>query len=377
MTGRSPQKPTGIDGIGSVITSSPSSSDHRVALLVEGLRGHAEAGAGDLPAPHRLQRAALHDAGADVGAAAAHVEQHRGPELLVDPAVALGGQRAAGRADLPDPGQVVVARPGSGPACGRPSGTRGSPPSGWRRSARPAPTASPGRGTAGCRRSARSTRPPAGRRPARSTSSRRWWRTTASGRRRAGPSSGRGSSGVRAGCRRGRARWPSAARWCRRRTARTAGGRTAPDRSPVRRARPAAPTQPTTSRQLVRAVGHVHDVLDGRQPGPDLGDLGAPVDVLGAVAVAGDGQQHRRLDLAEPVDRPSGRRTRARRTPRPRPGWRWPGTRPRSPGCWAGRRPPGRRGRPRAAAARPGPGRPGRAAAPRSAAPDRGSASGR
>ena len=49
-------------------------------------------------------------------------------------------------------------------------------------------------------------------------------------------------------------------------------------------------------------VRHVHHVLERRQRRADLRDLGAAVDRLVAVAVAGDRQQHLGLDDAEAVD---------------------------------------------------------------------------
>ena len=96
-----------------------------------------------------------------------------------------------------------------------------------------------------------------------------------------------------------------------------------------------------------------------------------------AVAVAVDGEQHGRLELAEPVDHAARRRTPARRSPRPRRGSRSRGTRRASRGCSAGTRRRGRRGRRRAAAARRARARPGRAARRRSARTGRGTASGR
>ena len=127
--------------------------------------------------------------------------------------------------------------------------------------------------------------------------------------------------------------------------------------------------------QCVRAVGDVHDVLDGRQPGADLGDLLAAVDVLGAVAVAGDGQQHLRLDLPEPVDHAAGAELRgAARPDRAQAG----GGQERHQGLGDVRQVGHHPVAPADAEplqARRGPVRPGRAAAPRSARPGRGSAS--
>ena len=54
--------------------------------------------------------------------------------------------------------------------------------------------------------------------------------------------------------------------------------------------------------ELVLAVRHVHDVLQRRQGGADRRDLVAAVDRAVAVAVAGDGEQDRRLELREAVD---------------------------------------------------------------------------
>ena len=100
------------------------------------------------------------------------------------------------------------------------------------------------------------------------------------------------------------------------------------------------------------------------QPGADLGHLVAAVDRLVAVDVAGDGEQHRRLDLAEPVD--DAARPELRGAARPHRAEARGGEEgdERSRGCWAGRRPPGRRGRHRGAAARRGRGRPGRRSSP-------------
>ena len=83
--------------------------------------------------------------------------------------------------------------------------------------------------------------------------------------------------------------------------------------------------------------------------GHDLGDLGAAVDVLAAVAVAAGDEQHDRLDLGEPVDHAARPELAARSWSRPRRARRRPGRRPAPPGSWAGSRPPGhpagRRGR--------------------------------
>ncbi|MFI7067103.1 hypothetical protein ACIBL3_39335 [Kribbella sp. NPDC050124] len=55
-----------MDGTGQVITNSPKLADDR-ASVVAGLGVEAEARSGDLAGDHRLDRAALHDAAADVG----------------------------------------------------------------------------------------------------------------------------------------------------------------------------------------------------------------------------------------------------------------------------------------------------------------------
>ena len=68
--------------------------------------------------------------------------------------------------------------------------------------------------------------------------------------------------------------------------------------------------------ELVLAVGDVHDVLDGRQPGADVGHLLAAVDRPVAVGVAADGEQHLGLDLAEA--RQHAARAELRRARRPR-----------------------------------------------------------
>ena len=65
---------------------------------------------------------------------------------------------------------------------------------------------------------------------------------------------------------------------------------------------------------LAADVGHVDDGPERRQPRSHLRHLLAAVDELVAVAVAGDGEQHRRLELAEPVEHaPRAELRRARR----------------------------------------------------------------
>ena len=49
-------------------------------------------------------------------------------------------------------------------------------------------------------------------------------------------------------------------------------------------------------------VGHQHDLLDCRQVRDDLLDDVTPVEILAAIAVAVDGEQHLGLDLPEAVD---------------------------------------------------------------------------
>ena len=71
---------------------------------------------------------AAHDPAADVGAAAAVDQQHVGPELLVDVAVALGRERRAGRAEDADRARDRDRARARAPPCGRPSGTAGLTP---------------------------------------------------------------------------------------------------------------------------------------------------------------------------------------------------------------------------------------------------------
>ena len=66
-------------------------------------------------------------------------------------------------------------------------------------------------------------------------------------------------------------------------------------------------------RDRAGAVGHGDDVAHAREGRAQRRDLGAAIDGLVAVDVAGDGDQHRRLDLGEAVDhaaRPELRRAR-------------------------------------------------------------------
>ena len=62
-------------------------------------------------------------------------------------------------------------------------------------------------------------------------------------------------------------------------------------------------------------VGDVDDRRQARQAVADRGDLLAAVDELVAVAVAGDGQQHLRLELAEPVEHAAHAELRRARRP--------------------------------------------------------------
>ena len=66
--------------------------------------------------------------------------------------------------------------------------------------------------------------------------------------------------------------------------------------------RAARPTSCPAAAVVAVEVRDVHDVAQRRQGGDDLVDLLGPVDVLGAVAVAVDGDEHDRLDLGEAVD---------------------------------------------------------------------------
>ena len=93
-------------------------ADHRVPGRIEGGDIDRERGAGDLAAEDRLQRPALDDPGADVGAAAADVQQHLRAELLIDPVVAFRCERRARRAELADRAQVALAQADPGLAAG-------------------------------------------------------------------------------------------------------------------------------------------------------------------------------------------------------------------------------------------------------------------
>ena len=128
-----------------------------------------------------------------------------------------------------------------------------------------------------------------------------------------------------------------------------------------------------------RAVGHLVGEQPGdgdrrphgRQRGPQLGDDVPTVVVLAVEPVAVDGDQHRGLDLGEPVEDGAGAEVRRAGGPdradrrRAEEGDRPPRAR------WAGSRPPGRRAARRAGAASRRTRRPGRAASPRRSRPAR------
>ena len=85
-------------------------ADHGPGVLVEGGDVDREAATGDLAPVDGLERAPLHHPGADVGSAAAHVEEDVGAELLVDPVESLRRQRRAGGGELADAGEVELAQ---------------------------------------------------------------------------------------------------------------------------------------------------------------------------------------------------------------------------------------------------------------------------
>ena len=120
------------------------------------------------------------------------------------------------------------------------------------------------------------------------------------------PAERRGSSGARAGCRRGRGRSPSAGRSCPTRRGRRAGGRTAAASNSSGPLVASSSSHAHRVRERVVGAARVGDVDDGLAAiGSAVADrrhLLAAVDELVAVAVAGDGEQHLRLELAEPVE---------------------------------------------------------------------------
>ena len=98
------------------------------------------------------------------------------------------------------------------------------------------------------------------------------------------------------GCRPARARSPSAGRSSPTSRAPTAGGRTAAARTR------AAPSPWSSSQLPSRPRYGSTNTCSGRSSPAELVDCGAAVEVLPAVAVPVDGEQHLRLDLREAVD---------------------------------------------------------------------------
>ena len=177
-------------------------------------------------------------------------------------------------------------------------------------------------------------------------------RTRRSGRPGRGRCAGPAPCGARAGCRRGRARSAWAGRWCPTSTGRTAGGRTAPARTASARRRPGASAQQLVPGDRVRRAGRSAVEVGHGDRGPQRRQRGADGGHLGGAGRSPWRRSGSRRRPAAPSARSGaagrrrcGCRTRARTTTRSRPGWRWPGTRPPSRGCWAGRPPPGRPGR--------------------------------
>ena len=83
--------------------------DHGPAVEVEGDGVDAETRGGDLPRVDGQDRVARQQARADVRAAAPDVEEEVGPELLVQPRIALGRERRTGLAHGPDRREVEAA----------------------------------------------------------------------------------------------------------------------------------------------------------------------------------------------------------------------------------------------------------------------------
>ena len=159
VTGRSPQKPTGIDGIGAVITSSPSSSTTGSPCSSKACAATPRQGPEISPLHTGCSGLPCTMPGADVRAAAAHVEQHRrartarGPSGSPRRAAGCRPRRSAGSGTGRGPW------PGSGPALRQAMRNPGLAPISVApvcSASAPLPVAGPG--TAGCRRSARSTR---------------------------------------------------------------------------------------------------------------------------------------------------------------------------------------------------------------------------
>ena len=296
---------------------------------------------GDLARVDRLQRAALDDAGADVGAAAADVEQHVRAELLVDPVEAL--RRAAAsrpRRSGADAGQVESCA-GSQP--GLAAGHQ------ERRARRPSGSARVSSASRHCcRRSGYSGLPSIITIDARSSSAEisEFHIIQAvvvnQSSRSPGPQipaqavvlevleqdpavavHDRLGQPGRAGREQDVERVVERHRLeLQRRRARRAG-------RPRSIASGSASSAPRTARgRRARAWA----ARRGSSPTSARRSI-----VLVAVAVAGDGEQHLGLELAEPVDHAARRRTPARRRPRWRRGSPWRGSRRASRGCSAGR----------------------------------------
>ena len=149
-----------------------------------------------------------------------------------------------------------------------------------------------------------------------------------------------------AGCRPGPGRSPSAGRSCPRSRGPTAGGRTGRGRTRARPPRSSArPRKHRASRpRRSRGSGSTTVCSSESHLGRSLRDDVAAVEVLAAVAVAVDGEQHLRLDLREAVD--DAARAEVGRAARPDGAERGACEErgQRSRGCSACRR---RRGRPR------------------------------
>ena len=142
----------------------------------------------------------------------------------------------------------------------------------------------------------------------------------------------------------------------------------------------AASSQATASGErvvLAADVGHVDDGRSDGSPARISATCGAAVDELVAVPVARDGEQHRRLELAEAVEHAPRTELRRARRPDRAEARRRRGRRRASPGHSGGTRRRGRRAARRAPAGRRAPAPPARAGRRTSARSARASASAR
>ena len=324
-------------------------ASHRPSRLVERVDGDTQTRRGQLPRPDRHAPRSADERRHHVGPAG---DRHDGN---------VGDRRSRTTTVTTPPAAWSRSPPPRGARSGRARARAPPPPCRTREHSRdwcrprshpdvtPRPTTHPASDRTGFRRSRRWLPPPADPPSGSSTSSNWDWCTRRGcprGRCRVGA---RATSRVRGERRRDRARCPSAAPWCPRRTPPTAGGRTGRPRARVRRpGRWLRPGRGAVDGSVRIEMRHDHGEGQRRQSAAQVGRRREPIVLLAAEPVAVGGDQRLRFQLTESIERGRRASSPVRRRPTRRRATPSRETRRRPRECWGGSRRPGHRLRLRA-----------------------------